>query len=200
MSCWFGGPTTGPALNQISDLQLAPHLTALRCLFLLAKHHGVHVPLDLLSRADPRDSATAVLGVMREVGLTGQLLKQCSWRDVGRLGNAYPAMAERTDGTWLIVAGPVPSADGAGALAVLDPMAEHAGMVVIPRAEFKALWTGRLLLTKRTPRSVDEDGKIRTSLVPARDPAQRPISARCCAGGDDVEPHRSSRHLCCSTS
>ena len=160
MSCWFGGPTTGPALNQISDLQLAPHLTALRCLFLLAKHHGVHVPLDLLSRADPRDSATAVLGVMREVGLTGQLLKQCSWRDVGRLGNAYPAMAERTDGTWLIVAGPVPSADGAGALAVLDPMAEHAGMVAIPRAEFKALWTGRLLLTKRTPRSVDEDGRF----------------------------------------
>ncbi len=147
-------------MNQISDRQLTPHLTALRCLFLLAKHHGVHVPLDLLSRADPRNSAAAVIGVMHEVGLSGQLLKRCSWRDMGRLGNAYPVMAERCDGTWLIVAGSVPTADGLGALAVLDPMAEQAGMVVIPRDKFKALWTGRLLLSKRRRDAAGQDEKF----------------------------------------
>ncbi len=119
-------------------------------------HHGVHVPPDLLSRADPGDSVGAVLGVMREVGLTGRLLQDCTWRDVSRLGSAYPAMAERHDGSWLIVASTMPTADAAGALAVLDPAAEQDGIAVVSREAFEAAWTGRLLLCKRKYRLADE--------------------------------------------
>ncbi len=143
-------------LNHIANLQVSPHLTALRSLFLVAMHHGVHVPPELLSRADPNDAAASILGVMREVGLTGRLLQNCRWRDVSRLGSAYPAMAERTDGNWLIVASTMPTADGIGALAVLDPASEQAGIVVLPRGEFEAGWTGRLVLCKRKFRLSDE--------------------------------------------
>ena len=65
-------------------------------------------------------------------------------------------MAERTDGNWLIVASTMPTADGIGALAVLDPASEQAGIVVLPRGEFEAGWTGRLVLCKRKFRLSDE--------------------------------------------
>jgi subfamily B ATP-binding cassette protein HlyB/CyaB len=145
------------ALNQVVDLHLSsPYLTALRSLFLVATHHGVHVPPELLSRADPSDPAAAVLWVMREIGLTARLLHHRHWRDVSRLGSAYPAMAERLDGTWIIVASAVPTEDGTGALAVLDPAVEQSGIIVMSRAEFEAAWTGRLLLSKRRRQLADE--------------------------------------------
>jgi ATP-binding cassette, subfamily B, bacterial HlyB/CyaB len=119
-------------------------------------HHGLHVPPDLLSRADPNDSVGSMLMLMREVGLTGRLLQNRSWRDVSRLGSAYPAMTERRDGTWLIVASAMPNADGVEALAVLDPTVEQSGIMVMPRGEFEAAWTGRLVLCKRKHRLSDE--------------------------------------------
>jgi len=144
------------ALNHVASLHLTPHLTALRSLFLVAMHHGVHVPADLLSRADPTEPVLAMLGVMREVGLTGRVLHGRSWRDVSRLGSAYPALVERSDGSWLIVASALPRSDGVEALAVLDPAAEQSGIIALPRAEFEATWTGRLLLCKRKHRLSDE--------------------------------------------
>jgi ATP-binding cassette subfamily B protein len=143
-------------LNHISDLNLSPHLTALRSLFIVATHHGVHVPPELLSRSDPNDTIASIFGVMREVGLTGRLLQNRGWRDVSRLGSAYPAMAERRDGTWLIVASAMPITDGTESLALLDPNSEQSGILVMPRAEFEAAWTGRLLLCKRKHRLSDE--------------------------------------------
>ena len=144
-------------MNHVPNVQLAAHLTALRCLFLVATHHGLHVPPELLARADPGDSVAAVLGIMREIGLTGRQLQNRTWRDITRLGSAYPAMVERTDNTWLIVAAVMPTPDGTGGLAVLDPTAEQSGIVMMPRAEFEAVWTGRLLLAKRKPRPAENN-------------------------------------------
>jgi ATP-binding cassette subfamily B protein len=135
---------------------MSPHLTALRALFLVAMHHGVQVPAEQMLQADPNDTVSAVLGLMRELGLNGKLLSRRSWRDVSRLGSAYPAMAERTDGTWLIVASALPPQDGVEALAVLDPNAEQSGVTVILRPEFEAQWSGRLVLCKRKYRLADE--------------------------------------------
>jgi ATP-binding cassette subfamily B protein len=143
-------------MKHIPNLHLSPNLTALRSLFLVAMHHGVQVPADRLLRADTSDPAAAVLGLMREVGLAGRLLHNRTWRDVTRLGSAYPAMAERNDGTWLIVASPLPAQDGVEVLAILDPAAEQSGIIVMPRAEFEDQWNGRLLLCKRKHRLADE--------------------------------------------
>lgn len=119
-------------------------------------HHGVQLPPDLLSRADPNDPVAAILGVAREVGLNARLLVGRSWRDLVRLGSAYPAIVERSDGSWLILASAVPSPAGVLAVAVLDPTREQDGILVVPREEFEANWTGRLLLCKRKFRVSDE--------------------------------------------
>jgi hypothetical protein len=39
-------------LNLPSNVGLSPHLTALRCVFLVALHHGVQVAPEKLSEAD----------------------------------------------------------------------------------------------------------------------------------------------------
>ncbi len=119
-------------------------------------HHGVHVPPELLSRTDPNDPVASMFDIMRAVGLSGRLLHRRSWRDISRLGSAYPAMAERHDGTWVIVASAMPAEDAIEALAVLDPASEQSGIVVTPRAAFEAAWTGRLILCKRRYRLADE--------------------------------------------
>jgi len=135
---------------------MAPHLTALRSLILVAMHHGVHVPPELLSRTDPRDPVASMFGVMREVGLTGKLLQKRVWRDVTRLGKAYPALAERIDGGWVIVASAMPVTDNGETIALLDPASEQSGIIVVPRPDFERTWTGRLLLCKRKIRITEE--------------------------------------------
>ncbi len=137
-------------VNQTLNPRLSPHLTALRCLFLLAAHHGVVVPPDALAGADQTDGVAALMGVIRGVGLRGRVLSRRKWLELVALGSAFPVMAERRDGSWVIAASPVQADDGSLTLAVLDPRREQAGIVMMPREDFTADWTGRLLLCKRT--------------------------------------------------
>ena len=138
----------GPALNKPLNFGLSAHFTALRCLFLVAAHHGVTVPPEQLAVADAADTTGAVMRLMREAGMACRLLRHRSWADLTTLGSAYPAMAERTDGGWVIVASPIAAPDGQKLIAVLDPAREQAGFCLLPRAEFEEEWTGRLLLCK----------------------------------------------------
>ena len=137
-----------PRLNQTVNLRLSPRLTALRCLFLLAAHHGVGVPPEILSDADSGDTAATVLTVMHRLGLRSRLLARRSWSQLAALGSAFPVMAERGDGSWVIVANVMRAADSEPVMAVLDPRREHAGIAMFDRATFLADWTGRLLLCK----------------------------------------------------
>ncbi len=128
---------------------LASHLTALRCLFLLAMHNGVAVPAERLATTDQSDTALAVLGVMKQIGLQGRVLRRRTWRQLESLGSAFPLMAERDDGSWIIVASPMPAPDGGRVMAVLDPRREQTGIALLARPEFEREWTGRLLLCKK---------------------------------------------------
>ena len=127
---------------------LSPHLTALRCLFLLAAHHGVVLPPEKIAVPDKGDTAAAIVSVMQQVGLRGRLLSRRTWRELAALGSAFPLMVERPDGSWIIVASPVPG-PGGPRMATLDPRCEQAGIALIERASFVAAWTGRVMLCKR---------------------------------------------------
>ena len=144
-------------MNHMPDLQMSPHLTALRCLFLVALHHGVQVRPESLGTADEADTVGSVLRLMREVGLTGKLLKHRRWDDLATLGSAYPVMAEQTAGNWVIVASTVTTANGHIMAAVLDPLVETSGVALVPRDQFEAKWTGRMVLCKRRYRITDEN-------------------------------------------
>jgi len=70
---------------------------------------------------------------MRDVGLVGKVLKNRNWDDLVSLGSAYPVMAERKTGHWVIVASAISSPDGRTMLAVLDPLTEQTGVSLTRR-------------------------------------------------------------------
>ena len=131
------------------ETQMDPRLTALRCLFILAQHHGVQISSELLASTHDNDTIRLLLRLMRYIQLSGKLLKHRKWNDLSALGSAYPVMAELTDGSWVIVVGSIPMSDGTFSLAVLDPRNEQKGTTLITRDEFEELWSRRLLLCKR---------------------------------------------------
>ena len=143
-------------MNHVPEMQMSAHLAALRGLFLVALHHGVQLPPEAFASADEADTIGSVLRLMKEVGLTGKLLRNRTWDQVTRLGTAYPAMAEQTDGSWVIIAGAMPSADNQLALAVLEPRNEKAGVALVARDAFEQRWTGRLILCKRRFKLIDQ--------------------------------------------
>src|SRR3954468_19901220 len=56
-------------MNHMPDLKMSPHLTALRCLFLVALHHGIQLRPEVLASADDSDTLSSVMRLMREIGL-----------------------------------------------------------------------------------------------------------------------------------
>ncbi|MBR0652499.1 ATP-binding cassette domain-containing protein [Roseomonas terrae] len=128
---------------------LAPEFSALRCLFLLATHHGLHVAPEELPNARGPDLLPAMLAAMRRLGLKARALKGRGWDTAAGLGSAYPALALRRDGTWIVLVHVIPGADGEPAAAVLNPEAESEGVQLIPRDRFMAEWSGTLVLCRR---------------------------------------------------
>ncbi|WP_245216716.1 peptidase domain-containing ABC transporter [Roseomonas nitratireducens] len=136
---------------------MAPELTALRSLFLIAMHHGLQMAPDELPTAQGPDMLPAVLGSMRRLGLKARALSHCSWDKATRLGSAYPALAVRRDGSWVILVHVVPGPDGELAAAVLDPAEEAEGVRLVPRDRFVAEWSGTLILCRRATALAEDD-------------------------------------------
>ena len=134
-----------------------PALTALRCFFLVALHHGLRPRPEDLPAIEGRDMLPPLLRALRSAGMKGRVLHRCGWEKAGALGTAYPAMLLRRDGSWAILVQVVPGPDGTGAAAVLDPAVEHLGVQLVPPAQFLESWTGTLLLVKRVHAATAED-------------------------------------------
>ena len=134
---------------------LAPELTALRCLFLVASHHGLRLGPEDLPAAGAPDMLPAVLGTMRRIGLDARALTGCGWDKAEGLGSAYPALAVRRDGSWVVLVHVMPGPDGAPSAAVLDPAQEASGVQLVPRERFLADWAGTLVLCRRAAEQQD---------------------------------------------
>jgi subfamily B ATP-binding cassette protein HlyB/CyaB len=137
------------------DTLLAPQLTALRCAFLIAHHHGVHLAPDALPAIADGDMAAPLRRALESAGFRVRLLERGTWKRAASLGSAAPALARMNDGRWLILvhAGP---AEGGDMAAILDPQREAQGVHAIPRAAFEAAWSGTLLLARHAPKVTDE--------------------------------------------
>ncbi len=138
---------------------MAPELTALRCLFLLAAHHGQTLaPEELPADAQGRAMLPAVLAALGKAGLKARTLRGCGWDKAAGLGTAYPALALRRDGRWMILVHVVPGPDGTMMAAIYDPAEEQAGVQLLPKARFLAEWDGTLVLCRRpAPALAEED-------------------------------------------
>jgi ATP-binding cassette, subfamily B, bacterial HlyB/CyaB len=138
---------------------LAPELTALRCLFLLAAHHGLPLaPEELPSAASGPAMLPAVLAALGKAGLKARALRRCGWDKAAGLGTAYPALALRRDGGWMVLVHVMPGPDGPPMAAVLDPAEEPEGVRLIPKERFLAGWDGTLILCRKpAPALTEED-------------------------------------------
>lgn len=143
-------------VNHVPDSQMSPHLTALRCFYLLALHHGVQVPPEKLGEVDVHQLLPSLLAMMRDVGLAGKVLKNRTWAELASLGSAFPAMVEQNNGNWVIVAHVMTTPDGRTVAAVLNPQSEQSGVNLVPREQFEESWSGRFILAKRKYRMTDE--------------------------------------------
>ncbi|MBU8542772.1 MULTISPECIES: peptidase domain-containing ABC transporter [Roseomonadaceae] len=141
----------------VADRRLAPELTALRCVFLVAMHHGLQLAPDELPQPGHGDMVPEVLRALQGTGLKAQALRRAGWDKAAGLGTAYPALVLRSDGSWVILIHILDDADGQPVAAVLDPVREAEGVRLMPRAEFLAEWSGTLVLVKRVHALTDEE-------------------------------------------
>lgn len=119
-------------------------------------HHGVQLSPDELPVTTDEQLVPTIIRTMRRVGLSTKLVKNCSWKTACNLGGGYPAIAIRNDGTWVILTYIPPGQAGSQFAAILDPLQEGAGIQLIPEAEFRDQWSGKLILTKRFYALLDE--------------------------------------------
>ena len=135
--------------------------TGLSSLALLLRHLGRPADLDQLShRFGAADGRTDAVGVVRAGRQSGVKIRLATsrWDRLGRL--ALPAMAELRDGGFVVL---VKAASDR--VLILDPRERQ--NKTLARAEFEALWSGRLVLvaTRRALRPAT----LRRHLVPPGD-------------------------------
>jgi ATP-binding cassette subfamily B protein len=125
-------------------------------MFLIAMHHGLQLAPEELPAIEGPDMLPAVLRAMRRLGLHGKVMRNCGWEKLGALGTAYPAMAIRKDGSWVILVHVIPAGDGTRCAAILDPAEERRGMQLWTQENFVDNWAGTLVLCKRVHALQDE--------------------------------------------
>jgi ATP-binding cassette subfamily B protein len=141
---------------QPSASNMLPHHTALRSLFVLGMHHGYRLKPEQLASADMNDTQGSALRMMRRAGFACRVLTKRKPRYLADLGAAYPVIALRRTGHWVVLVG-LMDGEGGKMAAVLDPAGESSGIALEPLAEFAASWNGTLILCKRRPRLLDEN-------------------------------------------
>jgi ATP-binding cassette subfamily B protein len=132
-----------------------PH-TTLQCLTAIAQHHGLQVNPErlihdyALSAEEP--SSPMLLGMASSIGLKAKLRQLTVDKLLGQKG-VFPLLARMKDGNSMIVVGA--RVDDGGVLAVLDPLGDLGAVKMLDPAAFSALWSGEVLLLKRTSRLTD---------------------------------------------
>ena len=139
--------------------RMPPYHTAVRSVFLVAMHNGVHLQPDQLGVGDPRDALGSVARILSESGLDCEVHKNKTWEFVRGLRGQYPMMAIRKDAGWVIVVGEVVTEDKLPAVIVVDPASEAGGPVTTPLAEFLETWSGTFAICRKRKPGITEEGQ-----------------------------------------
>jgi ATP-binding cassette subfamily B protein len=131
--------------------------TSLQCLALVARHHTIDVSADRLihdySLEHEEPKLRRILRIAKDIGLKAKHVRM-TWKQLGKLGEAYPVMARLENGNFVIIVGmrTKESEDGkqVDQVAVFDPLADQQGFIFLEREEFENSWKGEVILAKRT--------------------------------------------------
>jgi len=129
-----------------------PH-TAVQCLTAIAQHHGLQVNPDrlihdyALGTAEP--SPALFLRMASDVGLKAKA-ERIDWTALVALKDVFPLVAKLANGNSVIVVGARPAqGEEEAKVAVLDPLANQADVLVITRDQFCGRWDGEVVFLKR---------------------------------------------------
>ncbi len=126
--------------------------TALYCLALVARHHGIDLSVERLQHAyalaDGPIAPVLLLRMAKDAGLRARRT-QLTWEALSGLGDAYPALVHLANGNWVVVVGGCRDGSGEEAVRVFDPLAAQPEPLVIPRTSFCESWHGHAVLLKR---------------------------------------------------
>lgn len=139
-----------PARKNMHDKY--PH-TAIQCLTAIAQHHGLQINPErliddyALRAEEPGDGV--LLRIAAEIGLKAKT-DTLTWSRLMAQNGVFPLMARLRNGHMVIVVGAKPGENGAeDQVAVLNPVAPNAAVVLTSRSDFSAQWDGAVLFVKR---------------------------------------------------
>ncbi len=130
--------------------------TAVQCLALIARHHGVDVSADRLihdySLRNEEADWKRLMRMARDNGFRSRRTR-LAWKQLKKLGEAYPVMARLRNGNWVILIGMRTVEDERGKqrdeLAIFDPLADRHDFLFLDRETIEKNWAGDALLLKR---------------------------------------------------
>lgn len=139
--------------------------TGLECLSRVSGHYGIDLPVERLKHAyavTGPPSLNLLLRMAKDAGMRAKSTK-LDWEALLRLGEAYPALVQLTNGNWIVVLGAERGDESAEAILAFDPLADrkHEALVV-DRERFCAQWGGNTILVKRELSA--QDGRRRFGL------------------------------------
>jgi ATP-binding cassette subfamily B protein len=160
------GQPAGLDSNQAETLDAddkAKH-TALQCVALLARHHGIDVSADRLihdySLANETPTLRRILRICKDSGIKARHARM-TWKQLCKLGEGFPVMAKLSNGNYVILVGMRKTEDETGEeveqIAAFDPLASQQGFIYLTREKFEASWKGEVILAKRTFSMLDAD-------------------------------------------
>ena len=126
----------------------SPLETALQCFTAVARRHGIDLSADRIKHdyaLKPDDDFTRLLPkIARSSGMRSRKL-QVGWKELQRLGEAYPVIARLTNGNSVVLLG-----FHEGQVGVLDPLADRLAVLRLDQATFCKKWSGEVVLLRRT--------------------------------------------------
>ena len=135
--------------------------TSIQCLTAIAQHHGLQInPERLINEyalGAQEPGNLLLLRMAADIGLKAKV-EQLSWKGLLAQGGVFPLIACMNDGTAMIVVGM--RADAGGRIALLDPSAAQAVVVLEDETSFCARWAGQVILVKREHKITDPDQRF----------------------------------------
>ena len=138
--------------------------TALHCMALIARHHGVDANVERmvhqysLEEADP--SVRRIMRIAQDQGFRTKITR-LNWKKLRAMGQAYPVMGRLNNGNYVILVGLREIEDDSGQtveqIAIYDPLAERHDFLFLTQEEFERAWKGHTMLFKRRYRLLDKE-------------------------------------------
>jgi subfamily B ATP-binding cassette protein HlyB/CyaB len=135
-------------------MDATPFDTALYCFVAVARRHGLDLSPERIKHdyalKPGENSHSIVPGIARRYGFRAKMLRLV-WRDLKRLGDAFPVIARLTNQNSVIVLG-----FREDRICILDPLADRPAMLALDEATFCKRWGGHVLVLRRNYALTDE--------------------------------------------